>query len=82
MRKRAVSLAGALTLIAELGMFRAPEPRLMLHIRDALAGDAFLALSGPLENDDGWAEAAIKRLKASEQLGPADNHHVHQVQPS
>jgi hypothetical protein len=82
MRKRAVSLAGALTLIAELGMFRAPEPRLMLHIRDPIVGDAFLALSGPLESDNAWAEAAIEQLKASEQFGPADNHHVHQVGPS
>jgi hypothetical protein len=80
--RRAVSLARALAPIGELGMFRALEPRLMLHIRDPLAGDAFLALSRPLENDDGWAGAAIKRLKASEQLGPADNHHVHQVGPS
>jgi hypothetical protein len=63
-------------------MFCAPEPRLVLHIRDPLAWDAFLALSGPLEKDNGWAEAATKRLKASELLGPADNHHVHQVEPS
>jgi hypothetical protein len=77
----AISLARALAPIGELGMFRAPGPRLMLHIRDQLAGDAFLALSGPLENDNGWAEAAIKRLKASEQLGPADDHHVQEVGP-
>ena len=62
--RRAVSLARALASIGELGVFRAPEPRLVLHIRDPLAGDMFLALAGPLESDDGWLEAAIERLKA------------------
>jgi hypothetical protein len=70
MRKRAVSLAGALTLIAELGMFRAPEARLILHLYDPVTGDRFLPLAGPLESDQGWEVAAIERLKVSGQLTP------------
>jgi hypothetical protein len=46
-------------------MFCAPEPGLVLHIRDPLAGDTFMPLAGPLETEDEWAEAAIERLKAS-----------------
>jgi hypothetical protein len=63
--RRTVSLARALAPIGELGMFLAPEPRLVLHIGDPLFGDMFLALAGPLESEDGWAEAAIERFKAS-----------------
>ena len=67
-RLRAPSLARALAPIRELGMFRAPESRLVLHIKDPLTGDTFLPLAGPEETDDEWAEAAIERLKA--QLAP------------
>jgi hypothetical protein len=63
--RRAVSLARALAPIGELGMFCAPEPRLVLHIRDPLAGDTFMPLAGPLETEEKWADAAIERLKAS-----------------
>jgi hypothetical protein len=63
MRRRAVSLAGALTLIAELDMFRAPAPRLILHVYDPFLGDQFLTLSGPLEANADWAEEAISRLR-------------------
>jgi hypothetical protein len=66
--RRAVSLARALAPIGELGMFCAPEPRLVLHIRDPLAGDVFLPLGGPRDTDDGWAEAVIERLKSSGHL--------------
>jgi hypothetical protein len=66
---RTVSLARALAPIGELGMFLAPEPRLVLHISDPIAGDTFLALAGPLETEDGWAGAAIERLKASSNWG-------------
>ena len=62
--RRAVSLARALAPIGELGMFCAPEPRLVLHISDPLAGDTFMPLAGPLQTEDEWAEAAIERLKA------------------
>jgi hypothetical protein len=62
MRKQAVSLAGALMLIAHLGMFRAPEPRLILHFHDPITGDYFLPLAGPLEADSKWEEDAIDRL--------------------
>ena len=65
---RAVSLARALVPIAELGMFRAPEARLILHVRDPLMGDQFLALAGPLETDLDWAVAAIERVKDSGQV--------------
>jgi hypothetical protein len=68
--RRAVSLARALAPIGELGMFLVPEPRMVLHISDPLAGDVFLALAGPLESDDGWAEVAIERLKSSGHLAP------------
>ena len=44
-------------------MFPSPEPRLILRIGDPLIGDTFLAIAGPHETD-GWAEVAIKRLKA------------------
>jgi hypothetical protein len=67
-RLRAVSLACALAPIWELGMFLAPEPRLVLHIGDPLMGDTFLPLAGPQETDSGWAEAAVEQLKASGQL--------------
>ena len=80
--RRAVSLARALAPIGELGMFCAPEPRLVLHIRDPLACDTFLPMAGPLENDNGWAEAAIERLKASKQLGPVKKCYVQQIGPS
>ena len=69
-RLRAPSLAGALAPINELGMFRAPESRLVLHIGDPLTGDTFLPLAGPGEIDDKWVEAAIERLRA--QLAPLD----------
>jgi len=67
-RRCAVSLAGALANIGELGMFPSPEPRLVLHIEDPLRGDVFLPLAGPHEADDRWVEAAIERLKASGHL--------------
>jgi hypothetical protein len=67
-RHNAVFLSRALAPIRRLGMFQAPAPRLVLHIRDPLVGDRFLALAGPNETESGWAEAAIERLKASKQL--------------
>jgi hypothetical protein len=70
LRTRAPSLARALDPIAEMGLFRAPEARLVLHIVDPVTGDTFLPLAGPLETDDGWAAAAIERLKASGQMAP------------
>ena len=69
MRHRAVSLARALAPIADLGRFRAPEARLILHLRDPLMGDQFLAFAGPLETDLDWAIAAIEEVKASGQVG-------------
>jgi hypothetical protein len=62
--RRAVSLARALAAGASLGMYRAPEARLVVHIRDPLAGDTFLALNGPFERANEWVSRAIKRVKA------------------
>jgi hypothetical protein len=62
----AAFLSRALAPIRDLGMFRAPGPRLVLHISDPLAGDTFLALEGPLETENGWAQAAIDRLKGKQ----------------
>ena len=70
LRTRAPSLARALDPIAEMGMFQSPESHLLLYIADPVTGDRFVPLSGPLETDDGWAAAAIERLKASGQLAP------------
>ena len=54
-------------------MYLALEPRLVLHIGDPQAGDTFLPLAGPLETEDGWAEAAIERLKGSGQVASFRN---------
>jgi hypothetical protein len=62
----AAILSRALAPIRDLGMFRAPAPRLVLHISDPLAGDTFLALEGPLETEEEWAKATIERI--SDQL--------------
>jgi hypothetical protein len=63
-RHQAVFLSRALAPIRDLGMFRAPGARLVVHISNPLAGDTFLALEGPNETEAGWAERAIERLKA------------------
>jgi hypothetical protein len=65
-RRRTVSLARALAPVWELGMFPSPEPRLVLYIGDPIRGDLLLPLAGPHEIDDGWVEAAIEQVKASE----------------
>ena len=80
--RRAVSLARALAPIGELGMFCAPEPRLVLHISDPLAGDIFLPMAGPLETNYEWPKVPIERLKASKQLGPVKKCYVQQIGPS
>jgi hypothetical protein len=75
-RLRAVSLARALAPVRELGMFASPEPRLILHITDPLAGDTFLPLVGPQETEDGWVEAAIVQLKDSRKLAAGSSGRV------
>ena len=59
-----------------------PEPRLVLHISDPLAGDIFLPMAGPLETNYEWPKVPIERLKASGQLAPVRNCYVHEIGPS
>jgi hypothetical protein len=63
-------------------MYRAPEARLVVHIRDQLAGDTFLALSGPLERDNEWVWPAIERVKALWQPVAVRNCNADDIRPS
>jgi hypothetical protein len=60
-------------------MYRAPEARLVVHIRDA--GDTFLALSGPLERDNEWVSPANERLKALWQPVAVRNCNADDIRP-